>query len=396
MDFSWWCSEKPPGEDAPGQVDFPEAPSVSVCWKLRKQENQDEEAGVIQLTDRSTSASTDTAASQLQVSYNQTFDTCPQRREKGLHWEDNGGIALLSTIQGLHSRAVNISKSLLKPEKQPNKAISFLLCHQDINPPAARQILKLLQWWWKRGSTCGHGGSSLCDCPEDRATFLWLPTCWQWHSAQPWSTKYPQMMARGHENTDGEVFKGGSGPRMWCSLNCSGFGTTRQCPCRENLFLLIHLRGILNFIWVWSAAESDLKLTEGIFLMAVSKVFYMLRVDPWTETIPISTGFLTCHNRGSAGVANSIHTGSVVLKCPEKPRQRRWRGVGVGGGGSCIMSGLDLFRLSFILLFTLVLYLRVKMSAVACSFIQFDWWKVKPAVTCWCHKGKRVFLSHSD
>lgn len=193
-------------------------------------------------------------------------------------------------------------------------------------------------------------------------------------------------MAWGHENTDGEVFKGGFGQRMWRRLNCSGFGTTHRCPCRENLFLLIHLREFL-ILCLGLATESDLKLTEGIFLMAVSEVFYMLCVDPWTETIPISTGFLTCHNRESAGVANSIHTGSVVLKCPKKPRQRQ---------RPCIMSGLDSFRLSFILLFTLVLYLRVKMSAAVCSFIQFDWWKVKQAVTCWCHKGKRVFLSDSD
>lgn len=32
-------------------------------------------------------------------------------------------------------------------QKQQNKAIFILLCHQDINPQAARQILKLFQWW---------------------------------------------------------------------------------------------------------------------------------------------------------------------------------------------------------------------------------------------------------
>lgn len=128
---------KAPGEDAPGQVDFPEAPPVSVCWKVRKQENHDE-ASVIQLTDISTSVSTDAAASQLQVSYNQTSDTCPQRREKGLHWEDNCSIALLSTIQGLHSRAVNISKSLLKPEKQQNKAISFFIMPSGHKSPGCK------------------------------------------------------------------------------------------------------------------------------------------------------------------------------------------------------------------------------------------------------------------
>lgn len=68
------------------------------------------------------------------------------------------------------TRVLNMSKSLLKLDKQQNKAISILLCHPDINPQVARQILKLLQLWWKGSWICGHS-----ECfSGNQSTFFWF------------------------------------------------------------------------------------------------------------------------------------------------------------------------------------------------------------------------------
>lgn len=94
-------------------------------------------------------------------------------RNVDFHWKDNCSITLcyplsndLSSFKRCEHKQVPLEAS-----REQNKAIFILLCHQDINPQAARQILKLLQWWWKGGWICGHSGSTQCDFLGIRAHF---------------------------------------------------------------------------------------------------------------------------------------------------------------------------------------------------------------------------------
>lgn len=94
-------------------------------------------------------------------------------RNVEFHWKDNCSITLcyplsndLSSVKSCEHKEVS-----LEAWRQQNKAIFILLCHQDINPQAARQILKLLQWWWKGSWICGHSGSTQCDFPGIQAHF---------------------------------------------------------------------------------------------------------------------------------------------------------------------------------------------------------------------------------
>lgn len=58
--------------------------------------------------------------------------------------------------------------------KQQNKAIFTLLYHQDINPQTARQILKLLQWWWKRKLNLWSQWRHPVWFSGDTSTFFWF------------------------------------------------------------------------------------------------------------------------------------------------------------------------------------------------------------------------------
>lgn len=104
------------------------------------------------------------------------LNTCPWRGQAGrISLEGQLQYHIISSaIQWSHliQEHVNINQSLLKLGKEQNKPIVILLCHQDINPQAARQIPELLQWWWKGRRICGHSGSTRCDFPGIQAHFF--------------------------------------------------------------------------------------------------------------------------------------------------------------------------------------------------------------------------------
>lgn len=154
------------------------------------QGNQDQKSNVIQLADTSTSDSMVTfsppAAVELPWPLTSVYG---KDRHVEFQWKDECSITLSNDLCSFKSCEHN-PVLLLKLVKQQNKAIFILLCHQDINPQAARQILELLEWRWKGGWICGHSGSAQCDFSGIQGHFSDSHLlARQWHLAQSWITK---------------------------------------------------------------------------------------------------------------------------------------------------------------------------------------------------------------